>query len=35
MSNLMRDSYELKRSFELELKGKTEKVLAHEIALVN
>jgi class 3 adenylate cyclase/hemoglobin-like flavoprotein len=35
VSNLVKDSYELKRSFELELKGKTEKVFAHEIALVS
>lgn len=32
-SHLMPDWYELKNSFEFELKGKTEKVLAHEIAV--
>ena len=33
-ANLMDDFYELKRSFEFDLKGKTEQVKAHEISVL-
>ncbi len=33
ISHLMTEWYELKNSFEFELKGKTEKVVAHEIVV--
>jgi adenylate cyclase len=34
-THLMTDTYELKNSYEFELRGKTEKVVGHEILVLN